>query len=781
MTAPQTPQRQLALATEAARDAYRQTTRLIRLLEVLGQPLPPEELLDKTLTVLSEVFFAEVAVVAHRHGSRLVAAGACGLQETDPAFAAGWPVSNEAATALRTTKPVAASGELDPESIPSSLFGLSLHSAAWIPLSPSPGTIGTGSDDLLVLFRCAEAQFGGSDLQVLSSVAARLRLAVDERERSGVIEQLARFGHRLARHLELEPLLDEAVELLQQVTEADRAWVVTIEGELAYLRAHRGLPPAELTGWPRRISSHDRRARVTRPRSLPTEEPGAAAAGGAVLQVPVVRDGELVGLLYAARGGARPFLRDAPETMAIFANYLAVAIVNADLYRTLRNRATHDQLTGLANRTLVVQQLEALLDHQGPASDPGRRVGLLFCDLDRFKAVNDLLGHKAGDELLQEVASRLRSGIRPQDLLARFGGDEFVVVLDPVRDLAEVAEVGQRLTRELDRDLTIRGQRIRPSASIGGVLGTPGRSSAVTLLRDADAAMYAAKERGPGRVEIFDEVDSGRAVGQLDLRAELSLALERDQLQVLYQPIVDLWTGRIEALEAVLQWRHPRHGLVPPEVFLPLAEDTGAIARIGGWAMEQACRQLAAWRRQPGGRGVALAVDVPPGQFRREHLVPQMLGLIRATGAEPDQLWLEVTEDRYLNHPDVSTAAHALRDAGVHFTLDHFGAANSSLSSLRWFPIENIKIDGSFLAGIAEPGTDRDFVRAILAVADSLNLATVAQDIRSGAQLTAVRDLGCRLGQGSALAEPLPALDVRRLLASPVLVTGVDSGQAPVG
>lgn len=756
-------QRQLESATQAARDAYRDTTRLIRLLSVLGQPAPPEELLDRVLAVLSEVFFAEVTVVAHQVGTRLVIDGACGLPEDDPAFQDGWPVVPQAAEALRRAE-VVADQDLDQLGLPGSVARLNIRSAAWVPLSN-----GGSTQDLLILLRRTDAPFTLSDQQVLSSVAARLRLALDERERTEVIEQLARYGHRLAQHLDLEPLLDEAAGLLRQLIDADQVWVVTVHGERARLRAHRGLVEADLAGWPRPVGPVDPERPVVRQRPYLTSRPtaGTLASGrrpDLVLEVPVGRDGELRAVLFATRERRRPFAEDAPEVAAIFANYLAVAMVNAELYRTLRTRATQDPLTGLANRAVVRQHLENLLTGVPAAGFPGPHVGVLFCDLDRFKAVNDLYGHEAGDELLQQVARRLQASLRPSDLLARFGGDEFVVVLDGVRDLSEVAEVGRRLSRELAREVVVRGERIPISASIGGVLGTPGESSATALLRDADAAMYAAKERGLGQVEVFDQAASSRALDRLDLRSELARALERGQLHLRYQPIVQLETGWVVAFEALLRWEHPRHGSVPPEVFVPLAEDSGLIVPIGRWVLRQACEQLAAWRRLPGAPPVAVSVNLSFGELRHEALVRQTLETIRAAGLRPGDVWLEVTEQSYLHH-DMSVSAAALRQAGIHFALDDFGTAYSSLSFLRRFPIEIVKIDRSFMDGVTEPGADQSIVRAILAITASLGLTAVAEGVETAHQREVLRALGCELGQGHLFAPPLTAQEATSYLA----------------
>jgi len=647
--------------------------------------------------------------------------------------------------------------------VPGTVAELEIQSAAWIPLS-----LEAHASNLLILFRRSGEPFTLSDLQVLSSVASRLRLAVEDRERSQVIERLARYGHLLARHLDIEPLLDEGVELLAQLTDADQAWVVTLDPDEARLRAHRGLPAEAVAEWPLPTAAiAERHAAV---RQVPYDRGGSLTEGlpgTTVLRVPVVRDGETAALLFAARERPRPFAKDALEITTIFANYLGVAMANADLYRTLRLRATHDPLTGLANRVLAAQHLDEVLSRPGSS-----RVGLLFCDLDKFKAVNDRLGHEAGDELLQQVALRLRDCVRPADLLARFGGDEFVVVVDGVRELTEVEDVGLQVSRGLDKLFAVRGEQVRVSASIGGVLGIRGQTTASAMLRDADAAMYVAKEKGLGQVEVFDEAASNRSLDRLDLRSELLHALDRDQLRVHYQPIFSLETGRILAFEALLRWTHPRHGTVPPDVFIPLAEDTGAIVTIGHWVLEQACLQLAEWQRHEYGRGITISVNVSAAQLRQPHVAAETLAVIRDAGLDPADVWLELTEHSYLRH-DVTEYATTLRSAGVHFALDDFGTAYSNLSYLQRFPIEILKIDRSFVGGTSGHELDLSIVRAILAIAESLGLAAIAEGIETEQQRAALRALGCQLGQGNLLSRPLAPESATDLLrGAPVLSGG---------
>jgi diguanylate cyclase (GGDEF)-like protein len=736
--------RDLAAATEAVTAAYRDTTRLIRLFQVFGHRLTPDELVEETLAVLSEVFFADVTCVAGVFGRRLVVTGACGLAEDDPAYTDGWALTGGAERALATGRPVARTGDFEVGDLPGPVAGLEISSAAWLPLS----TDGTASE-LLMLFRRRGEPFGQSDLEVLSSVAYRLWLAVQERERTAVMERLAVSGHRLARHLDLEPLLDEAVDLLRQLASADRAWIVTLESGQARLRAHRGLPPV---GWPRPGDTLDRWAApydtIARP-ATPT------------LRVPVFHEGVPTAVLFAARERPRPFTRDVRDAMNIFANQLGVAIANADLCRALRSAATHDSLTGLANRVLVRQRLDDALGRDAPG-----HVGLLFCDLDGFKAVNDRLGHETGDDLLQQVAERLRHSVRPRDLLARFGGDEFVIVIDGVDDLAEVTKMGWRVARALEDPFPLSGERVRVSASVGGVLGVRGRTTASAMLRDADAAMYAAKEQGPGLIEVFDDDASHRSRDRLHLRSELSQALDRNELRVRYQPIVDLGSGRILAFEALLCWTHPYRGQVTAEEFLPHAEETGAIVRIGQWVLEQACRQLAAWRRLPRCGALGVSVNVSAAQLGHPRLVAQTLKVIRDAGVQPADVWLEITEHSNVRE-EVSESAAALREAGVHFALDDFGTAYSNLGHLRRFPFETVKIDRSFVEGVAGREGDRSIVRAILAFADSLGLDAVAEGVETPEQRAALLSLGCRIGQGDLVAPPMSADQAAALLTGP--------------
>jgi diguanylate cyclase (GGDEF)-like protein len=491
-----------------------------------------------------------------------------------------------------------------------------------------------------------------------------------------------------------------------------------------------------------------------------------AGVPGAVLCVPVMRAGAAVVLLYAARDRPNPYGNEVVEIATIFASYVGAAMENVRLLHELRHQATRDPLTGLANRELAGQRLDAALDREGPT-----QAGLLFCDLDGFKAVNDRLGHEAGDELLQQVAARLQRALPAGDLLARFGGDEFVAVLDDVTRLEDLTEVGRALLQALARPFMLADELVAVTASIGGVLGSGGSTSASAMLRDADAAMYTAKARGPGEIEVFDEAASHRSLDRLGIRSELLRALERHEMDVVYQPIVRIGSGRLVGFEALLRWTHPERGPIPPDTFIPLAEETGAIVPIGWFVLERACRQLALWQRRPGWRRLQITINLSASQLSQENAADNILALIRANGVAPCDVWLEVTERSYAGD-DINAATRQLRAGGVHFALDDFGTSYSNLTYLKQFPAECLKIDRSFIPGVVEEGTDRSIVRAILAIAESLGLLVIAEGVERSSERDALRALGCQFGQGYLFAPGLSPAEAEQLPAPAAAVRG---------
>ncbi len=744
-------------ATTAASNAYRDTSRLIRLLTVLSSLSAPDELLGNTLRVISETFTADVVCMTWLVGGRLVVSSACGVPDDDPSFVDSWAAGPAATEAIHRRSAV--STDIDPtgRDVPPSLADLGLRSAAFVPMSDTDDE----HIELLVLYRSSGEAFSGTDLYVLASVAERLRVAAEDRERAVAIERLAQTGHMIARHLDSDSLVDQSVALLRDLTAADSSAILAVNDGRLYLWGHRGFseqPAMSANGRAEELPAWDS-ALQGRP-WIGTHSVGVDSAPHTVLCVPVMREGAPVALLYAARKGPRPFRNEIIEITTIFASYVGAALENSGLYRELRNRATRDPLTGLANRDLASQRLDDVLSG-GSAS----LVGLLFCDLDGFKVVNDRLGHEAGDKLLQLVAERLRKDLRATDLLARFGGDEFVMILGEVDSLCEVKHIGRRLLFALREPFILQGERVSVTASIGGVLGVRGETTSSAMLRDADAAMYAAKLRGPGAVEVFDDADSLRSLDRLSIRSELLHALNRGQFEVRYQPIVELETGRPVAFEALLRWNHPDRGPIAPDVFIPLAEETGEIVAIGEWVLEQACRQLASWQRLAGWGNLRLNANLSATQLKQVGVAEHILSLIRGVGIEPADVWLEVTERSHAG-VDVTPVTRELRAGGVHFALDDFGSSYSNLTYLKQFPADCLKIDRSFVPGAAHEGVDRSIVRAILAIAESLGLDVVAEGIERPAARDALLSLGCRLGQGFLFAPALTACDATQLLVA---------------
>jgi diguanylate cyclase (GGDEF)-like protein/PAS domain S-box-containing protein len=432
------------------------------------------------------------------------------------------------------------------------------------------------------------------------------------------------------------------------------------------------------------------------------------------------------------------------------------------LEQELLSRATHDPLTGLANRALMMQWLEELLAE-------GRRtgIGLLFCDLDGFKAVNDRLGHETGDDLLLQVAERLRRSVGTDGHLARFGGDEFVVLQPDVADLAGVQALGRRVLSVFGPLFPIAGELVRVSVSVGGVLGHPGVSSASAMLRDADAAMYVAKGRGPGRVEVFDDDASARALDRLSIRRELQDALDAGQFSLAYQPVVDLASGRIRSLEALLRWWHPQRGFISPEMFVPIAEESGLIVPIGAWVLQEACHQLAAWTALPGLAELSVSVNLAPAQLLHPQFPARVVAAVEEAGVRPRSVLLEIIERGELP-PELAEPMTVLRSHGLRLAIDDFGMHNSNLGYLRTFTFDCLKIDRSFVGGLGAQasghGTDRAIVRAVMAIADTLDLDVVAEGIETEEQREVLLSLGCRLGQGYLLSRPLPPVEATRLL-----------------
>jgi diguanylate cyclase (GGDEF)-like protein/PAS domain S-box-containing protein len=425
----------------------------------------------------------------------------------------------------------------------------------------------------------------------------------------------------------------------------------------------------------------------------------------------------------------------------------------------LSHQAHHDALTGLPNRAHLARRLAAALENRTD-------VAVAFVDIDDFKVINDSLGHGAGDRLLGLVAERLRRVLRPGDLLARFGGDEFTALLDGVADARTAMRVADRLAGSLRAPFELDGEHRFVTVSVGVTLSGQG-SDAEELLRDADAAMYRAKELGKARCELFDQSMRDRAVERLELEAGLRHALERDELRLHYQPAVSLETGRVVSVEALLRWQHPQHGMLPPSRFIPLAEQTGLIVPIGEWVIEEACRQLAEWRVPD----LKVAVNVSPRQLASAALVPAVSSALERTDLAPERLCLEITESAVIADPDAALGQlRCLKEIGVSLAVDDFGVGYSSLANLRGLlPVDVLKIDKSFVDGLNTNMDDRVIVESVVGLARSLGLDAVAEGVETPEQAEALASMQCALAQGYHYARPQAPAALAQLLRADAL------------
>ncbi|HEX4734340.1 MAG TPA: EAL domain-containing protein [Thermoleophilaceae bacterium] len=437
----------------------------------------------------------------------------------------------------------------------------------------------------------------------------------------------------------------------------------------------------------------------------------------------------------------------------------------------LAHRVLHDPLTDLPNRTLfldrLAQALARLQRHEAA-------IAVLFIDLDNFKVVNDSLGHNAGDKLLVELGGRLRDAIRPSDTIARFGGDEFVVLCEDIREARDAVCVGERIVEAASTPFTLESREMFVSASVGVALALDAGATPETLLRDADAAMYRAKERGRGRVEVFDEEMRTRIMERLDLENGLRRALQRGEFVVYYQPEVSATQGRMVAVEALVRWDHPERGLLSPSEFVPIAEETGLIVPIGEWVLNEACRQIAAWRKD--GADIDVAVNVSARQLVQPEIVDVVRGALERSGLPAEALCLEITESAIMRDPEAALATLTLvKELGVKVALDDFGVGFSSLAQLKeMLPLHALKVDRSFISGIADDDRNSAIVAAVVMMATTLGLTAIAEGVETEAQALQARALGCDVSQGFFFTAPEPAELIAELLGGDEVLLGVN-------
>lgn len=428
-----------------------------------------------------------------------------------------------------------------------------------------------------------------------------------------------------------------------------------------------------------------------------------------------------------------------------------------------RQAAYHDALTQLPNRNLFIDTLKFLLEKS--RQKPDFNFAVLFLDLNRFKTMNDSLGHSMGDRLILHVGKRLSNMLREGDLVGRFSGDEFAIILNNIVTMDDATAFAQRVAKRIAEPFTINGRQVFTSVSIGIAHGNPKYKEAQDILRDADIAMYYAKENQKNFV-IFDQKMHTRAVTLLQLETDLRYAVERDELELFYQPIIGLDEVKLTGFEALVRWNHPQRGLVPPNEFIPMSEDTGLIIPITLWVLRTACLQIVEWqRRAPENESLAISVNLSGKHFAHPDLVRQIETILKETQLKPNCLKLEITESAVMENAENAIAMlKQIRDIGVQLSIDDFGTGYSSLSYLHRFPINTLKVDRSFVGSMEDGSENGEIVRTVIALAKALNLDVVAEGIETIHQLHQLRILGCEHGQGYLFSRPLPALEIDPIL-----------------
>lgn len=425
--------------------------------------------------------------------------------------------------------------------------------------------------------------------------------------------------------------------------------------------------------------------------------------------------------------------------------------------------ALHDALTGLSNRSLFMERVENAL--QRSKRDPLSLFAVVFIDLDRFKTINDSLGHQIGDQLIISTARRIERVVRVTDTIARLGGDEFVILVDPIDDINDAIRIAERISYKLQLPLTLEGRKVFTSASIGIALSSPNYNCGADLLRDADIAMYQAKAKGKSCYEIFDKEMYAQALTQLQLENDLRQALEREEFLVYYQPIVSAKTAKVVGFEALIRWHHPERGLVCPAEFIPVAEETGLIVPIGEWILASACYQIKSWQEQFSLKVFPkVSVNLSVKQFRDVEFLAKIDQILLKTGVEGRSLQLELTESMLMENVDsLLEILSQLRLRGIQLSIDDFGTGYSSLSYLHRFPVNYLKIDRSFIKGLGNNIESLKITESIIELANNLNIAAIAEGVETKEQLAWLRNLDCEYVQGYLFSSPIPVQAATKL------------------
>jgi diguanylate cyclase (GGDEF)-like protein/PAS domain S-box-containing protein len=611
---------------------------------------------------------------------------------------------------------------------------------------------------------------------VLSDVTEQKQAEAELARRAAQQAAVARLGERALEGSSPSELMQEAVACAASLLDVEIASVLELarEEECFVLRAGVGWPASAIGTFrtPTGKGSQSGYTILTRsPVVVPDwaqetrfRQSEALRELGARSAVSVTIEGSAgpFGVLGAMAMRPRSYAPGDLDYLQALANVLADALERQAVEDRIRHRALHDPLTGLPNRTLFLDRLEhalARLERRGALA------AILFLDLDRFKLINDTLGHQVGDELLAAAAPRIRQAVRLSDTVARFGGDEFGILVEDIGDERAAIEMAERIASVFTRPFLLAGSERFVTTSIGIALARGGELPD-DLIRDADAAMYRAKERGSARYELFDEAMRDRALARLRVENDLRRAVERSELRLDYQPVVSLPDRAMVGVEALVRWDHPERGPIEPGEFISVAEDAGLIEPIGRWVLERACRDAVRWQRSwPDGAPLGVSVNLSAVQFAKRTLPEAVAGILRATGLEPGSLSLEITEGVILR--DVQAVTEALRElnaSGARLVLDDFGTGYSSLAYLTRLPIDTLKVDRSFVDGLGTDVRGTALTGAVVAMSRALSLSVVAKGVETEAQVQELTRLGYDRAQGFYFSRPVAAGEIARML-----------------
>ncbi len=615
----------------------------------------------------------------------------------------------------------------------------------------------------------AERRQAAENARLLTTLQARQRL----------LEQLAMIQRAIARRAPKEQIFDAITTGAQELIGDEAVGLRLLDPDdagMMLLVSSRGLRPdvaKRLWRVPIREAGAPGQA-MMRDELVVIEGYGESPFGipdlahdhmQASMAAPVHENGTIVGaLVVGSYREGRTYSKADRDILLAFAEHVSLVVTDAKTLQDM-HEAFHDSLTGLASRALFMDRLDHGL---ALAARERSQLAVLFVDLDRFKSVNDSLGHAAGDLLLVEVAQRLRRCLRDTDTAARIGGDEFAILLHDLDSPEQASSVAHRILEELRAPYEIRGTPVAIDASIGVAFNEPGAQDGEALIHNSDLAMYQAKKAGKGRCQVFEPSMQAARLKTLELEGRLRGAIDRDELILCYQPIVDLGTGTVTGVETLVRWRHPERGLLPPLDFIPLAEETGLILPIGRWVLREACRQASRWnatRPEP----LTVSVNLSALQLHQSDLPSTVADALAESGLDPQCLILEITESVLLHDTDneaVTQRLQALKALGVCLAIDDFGTGYSSLAYLRRFPVDILKIDKSFVDEVCHGSAASALARAIVNLGHTLQLATVAEGIETVEQLVEVRDSGCGFGQGFYFAKPLELADIGAFLTN---------------